>query len=161
MPRLPLVLAASSLVLALSVSVHAPPARASKESAGTKAATIDLMRAIMPPAAYDAMLDQFQRGVAASMAQMGAGAFPADKQQALNAAVKECLPYEELLSWTGDVYSKHFTEKEVADLAAFYKTPTGKKLAGLLPQLTGEIGAKVSPIIMTRLPPALKKHGIK
>ena len=33
------------------------------------------------------------------------------------------------------------------DLAAFYKTPTGKKVAGMLPTLSGEIGTKMATIL--------------
>jgi hypothetical protein len=65
------------------------------------------------------------------------------------------------VNWSADVYTKHFTRKEIDDLAAFYKTPTGKKFAATLPTLSGEVGAKMAPIMMNRLPAALKKHGIE
>ena len=31
----------------------------------------------------------------------------------------------------------------------------------MLPALSGEMGAKMGPLLMTRLPAALKKHGIE
>jgi hypothetical protein len=125
-------------------------------------ASIDLVRSIVPPEAYDAMLDQMYEQMSASMQQAGGGAaIPADKQKGLKAAVKECLPYDDLLSWTAGVYTKHFTKKEIDDVAAFYRTGTGKKLARLMPTLTGEVGAKLGPLLMTRLPEALKKHGLQ
>jgi hypothetical protein len=37
------------------------------------------------------------------------------------------------------VYRKYFTETEMQDLIAFYKTPTGKKLSSLLPKMSNEI----------------------
>jgi hypothetical protein len=126
-----------------------------------KAAVVEMMRTVLPKPAYDAMLDQMYTQMSASMQQMGSGGLSEAKKKSLKEAVQECLPYEDLLSWTGDIYSKHFTRKEIDDLAAFYKTPTGKKLATTLPTLTGEIGAKMAPLLMTRLPAALKKRGFE
>jgi hypothetical protein len=125
-------------------------------------ASLELVRSIVPPEAYDAMLDQMYQQMSASMQQAGGGAaIPADKQKALRAAVKECLPYDDLLSWTAGVYTKHFSKKEIDDVAGFYRTTTGKKVARLMPTLTGEVGAKIGPLLMTRLPEALKKHGLQ
>jgi uncharacterized protein len=58
---------------------------------------------------------------------------------------------EKYMSWSaiGDqviaVYAEAFTEQELADLTAFYRTPTGRKMSRLLPDLTrrgGEIGQR-------------------
>jgi hypothetical protein len=126
-----------------------------------RAATMELMRTIVPKPAYDSMLEQMYAQMSATMQQMGGQAIPANKQKAMKEAVQECLPYDDLLNWSADVYTKHFSRKEIDDLATFYKTPTGKKLAAALPTLSGEIGAKMAPILMTRLPAALKKRGIQ
>ena len=45
-------------------------------------------------------------------------------------------------------------------MIAFYKTPVGKKAAKLLPEISGEIGKKMGPIVMQRLPAAMKKVGL-
>ena len=135
-----------------------------QKDAGKEAtqASLELVRTIVPPEAYDAMLDQMYSQMAASMQQAGGGAgLTPDKQKGLKAAVKECLPYDDLLTWTAGVYTKHFSKKEIDDVAAFYRTSTGKKLARLMPTLTGEVGGKIGPLLMTRLPQALQKHGIQ
>jgi hypothetical protein len=150
--------AALSLLSVMTVAAWALAEGAAK---GDKAATMELMRTIVPKSAYDAMLDQMYQQMSRTMASMGGKPIPADKQKSLKEAVQECLPYDDLLTWSTDVYMKHFTRKEIDDLAAFYKTPTGKKLSGLLPVLSGEVGAKMAPILMTRLPAALKKRGIE
>jgi len=154
---------AAALVIAslLTVGGVARAAASEDEAKATKTATIELMRAIVPPEAYNAMLDQMYQQMSQGMRQMGAAGIPADKQEALKAAVKECIPYDDLLTWTGEVYARHFTKKEIEDLAAFYKTPTGKKVARMIPTLSGEVGQKMGPLLMTRLPAALKKHGIQ
>ena len=101
-----------------------------------RAATMDLMRTVVPPAACDGMLEQMYAQMSAAMQKTGGTAMPAAQQKALKDVVKEVLPYEDLISWSTDVYLKHFTRKEIDDLAAFYRTPTGKKVARL-PQITG------------------------
>ena len=126
-----------------------------------RAAVIQLMHAIVPKPAYDAMLDQMYAQMSATMAQMGGKAVPAAKQKALKAAVMEAMPYDDLVAWSADVYMKHFTRKEIDDVAGFYRTPTGKKMARLMPTLTGEVGARLGPLLMTRLPDALKRHGLQ
>src|SRR5262245_11203489 len=126
-----------------------------------RAAVVQLMHSIVPRAAYDAMLDQMYTQMSASMQQAGGKGIPPAKQKALKAAVQESMPYDDLVSWTADVYTKHFTRKEIDDLAAFYNTPTGKKFASKLPALSGELGTKMMPVLMTRLPAALKKHGVE
>lgn len=139
---------------AWALAQPAPDAKADKK------ATLELMRTVVPKPAYDAMLDQMYAQIFATIQQRGGPPITAEKQKALKDAVKECLPYDDLVNWSADVYTKYLTNKEIADLAAFYATPTGKKLSKLLPTLSGEIGAKLAPIMMGRLPASLKKHGV-
>ena len=152
-----------SLTILLAISIVSATAVAGnvETEKETKTATVALMRQIMPPEAYDAVLDQMYQQMSASMKQAGGGTMSPKQQKGMKAAVKEALPYDDLLTWTGEIYAKHFTKKEIDDIAAFYATPTGKKVARLLPALSGEMGAKMGPLLMTRLPAALKKHGIE
>ena len=150
-----------SLTILLAISIVSATAVAGDAEKETKTATVALMRQIMPPEAYDAVLDQMYQQMSASMKQAGGGTMSAKQQKGMKAAVKEALPYDDLLTWTGEIYAKHFRKKEIDDIAAFYATPTGKKVARMLPALSGEMGAKMGPLLMTRLPAALKKHGIE
>jgi hypothetical protein len=136
------------------------PGAARADKAADKAASLELMRTIVPRGAYDAMLDQLYAQISATIQQSGGKGIPASKQKDLKEAVQEALPYDDLVDWSAEIYAKYLTSKEIADLAAFYKTPTGKKLASLLPTLSGEIGTKIAPMLMGRIGPALKKHGI-
>jgi hypothetical protein len=149
----------ASLLVATSIATWAVAAGGAKDADRT--ATMDLMRTIVPPAAYEGMLDQMYAQMSAAMQKAGGNAMPAAQQKALKEAVKEVLPYEDLITWSTDIYLKHFTRKEIDDLAAFYRTPTGKKLAEKLPQITGEVGALLGPMMMNRMPAALKKHGFQ
>ena len=146
-------LASISSVAAWAVADNAPK--------DDRAAVIQMMHTVIPKSAYDAMLDQMYTQMSAAMQQSGGKAIPPAKLKSLKAAVQECMPYEELVGWNADIYTKHFTRKEIDDLAAFYGTPTGKKFASKLPALSGDLAQKMMPILMTRLPAAMKKHGLE
>jgi uncharacterized protein len=46
-----------------------------------------------------------------------------------------------------EVYDKYFTEAEVKDLIAFYKTPTGQKSIKILPQLSAEMLPRIGQLM--------------
>jgi len=145
-------------VLMTAVAAWAVAQNAAKDD---RAATQELMRSVVPRAAYEAILEQTYTQMSATMQQMGGKLMPASKQKALREAVAECMSYDDLVNWSTDVYLKHFTRKEIDDMAAFYRTPTGKKVAATLPTLSGEIGAVMAPLMMTRMPAALKKRNFE
>ncbi len=43
---------------------------------------------------------------------------------------------------TVPIYSKHFTESELRELIAFYRSPIGQKVAFVLPKLAGEVATE-------------------
>jgi uncharacterized protein len=49
------------------------------------------------------------------------------------------------------LYDKHFTETELKELVAFYKSPTGKKFISVVPQLTQESMTKTGELVMPKL----------
>jgi uncharacterized protein len=48
---------------------------------------------------------------------------------------------------TLEVYDKYFTEAEVKDLIAFYKTPTGRKSIKILPQISAEMLPRIAQLM--------------
>jgi uncharacterized protein len=48
---------------------------------------------------------------------------------------------------TLEVYDKYFTEAEVKDLIAFYKTPTGQKFIKILPQISAEMLPRIGQLM--------------
>jgi uncharacterized protein len=150
----------TAILLGLSFTLGAAWTAAGDANKDDRAATLELIRTVVPRAAYEAMLAQMYAQMSAGMEQAGGQPLPPNKRKALEAAIQEVLPYEELVSWSADVYTRHFTRKEIDDLAVFYRTPTGQKAARMLPTISGEVGAKIGPLMMTRMPEVLKKHGL-
>ena len=66
------------------------------------------------------------------------------------------------------IYHKHFSLNELKEMVAFYKTPTGSKMASLLPQITHEgmmagqkHGESLGPKIQKRLMARFEQEGIR
>ena len=146
-------LALGTLALALSLSL---PARAGEPE---RKAALELVRLVTPPEAYEQMMQQMIGSMLPAMQQQGAQ-FPPDAAEKMQKALREVLTYDELLNWTADVYATRFSVVEMKQLIVFYKTPVGKKLARLLPELSGEAGKKMGTLLPERLPAALKKYGL-
>jgi uncharacterized protein len=119
----------------------------------------ELVTLVMPREAYEQSIQQMTTQMLGTLRAQGQQ-IAEGAEQKVKAAVIDVLPYDELQSWTAEIYGRHFTARELGDLIAFYKTPTGRKAARLLPELMGEVGAKMAQIMPQRLPAALKKHGV-
>lgn len=121
-------------------------------------ATLELMQLVVPRETYDDMLAKMITAIKGSMAQ--GGALPADFDAKMHAAMLEVLPYDTVLAWSAEVYGSRFSVDEIQQIGAFYKTPVGRKLVKQLPDISAEVMRKTSETIGTRLPAALKKHGL-
>lgn len=147
------------MLLLTSLLALALPAMADDKRAS--AAASELMRSVLPKDAYESILEQMYSQMSVAMQQSGGKTLTPEDQESLKAAVRECIPYEDMLAWNSEIYSRHFTAKEIKDLSVFYRTATGKKLAKLYPTISAEVMAKMMPTIMSRMPGALKKHGLQ
>lgn len=121
--------------------------------------TMELVKMVTPEDTYKAMIGQMTTQMLGSMQQAG-GKVPPDAESKMGKAVMEALPYNDLAQWTVEIYAARFTTDEIKALITFYKTPVGKKAAKMLPEISGEVGKKLGPIMMQRLPAAMKKVGL-
>jgi hypothetical protein len=67
-----------------------------------------------------------------------------------------------------DIYPKYFTINEIKEMVDFYKTPTGKKVASVMPQLAQESmiagqrhGQSLIPKLQERLKKRLEAEGVQ
>lgn len=80
-------------------------------------------------------LDDAKRAQASAIAERNFQALQRD----FDAAIQQLMPYEKMVSEIyGPLYLKHFTKAEIAEATAFYRSPTGRRLAGAIPQLMQE-----------------------
>lgn len=156
----------SFLVATLVISVASlAPLRARAEAAAPPAAAdrktaTEVCQLILTPDTYATMIDQMSVQMAAALQQQTGHGTVADARDKIKKAVTEAVPYDEVIGWNADLYASRFSTDELKQLAAFYRTPVGKKAARLQPEVSAEVGKKMGPILMERLPGALKKQGI-
>lgn len=120
----------------------------------------ELVRLITPRSMYDDMMRKMVDGMIPAMSMQTGQAISDEKKTKLLLAVNEAIPYDEMIQWNAQVYAELFTVDELDGLLRFYRTPIGKKLAKMQPELMGRVGQKMGQVMPTRLPAALKKHGL-
>jgi uncharacterized protein len=70
----------------------------------------------------------------------------------LRAEIPKRISFGELVEKVAiETYDKYFTEAEVKDLIAFYKTSTGQKFVKILPQLTADLMSGTGKLIEPEL----------
>jgi uncharacterized protein len=146
------------LVLSLAVAGVTGAAGRAVADADPKV-TMELVQLVTPQETYQMIVTTMTTQMMASLQQSGAK-MPADAANKMSKAVMEALPYKDLAQWIVEIYASHFTTDEIKQMITFYKTPVGKKAAKLLPEISGETSKKMGPIVMQRLPAAMKKVGL-
>jgi len=82
----------------------------------------------------------FESGLKPSLDQMRAKGAPADLVESIHAEARnyyqENFKWEEMRPQMAKLYAAAFTQAELAEIIAFYQTPTGQKTLAKLPTLT-------------------------
>jgi uncharacterized protein len=82
----------------------------------------------------------FENGLKPSLDQMRAKGAPADLVESIHAEARnyfqENFKWEEMRPQMAKLYADAFTQAELAEMIAFYESPTGKKTLDRLPGLT-------------------------
>jgi len=147
----------------LALALAAAPAAPGTPTDQQKKLAVELVQLIQTKEAYrDSLVMMSQQISAALAAQARAqgGSLPADFADRVLRATMEVAPYDEMVTWSADVYAQRFTVPELKDMIAFYRTPTGRKVARLLPEIMGEVGKKVGQLLPERMPEALRHQGL-
>jgi uncharacterized protein len=129
------------------------------QAKGSDTLSMQLSRIVLSDELYAQTVAQMTQGMIQSARSSG-GEVPPDIAPKLQAIVKEALPHQELLQFNAQAYSSHFNDKELTDILAFYKTPSGAKMVRELPGITQEVAQKVGTLLPQRLPELMKKHGL-
>jgi uncharacterized protein len=139
----------------LAVVAPSPPL-----AGGDRKAAIELCQLMITPETYDNMIEQMIVQMEAALQQQLGLTSLTEARAKIKKAVVEAVPYDDVIGWNVDLYTARFSTDELKQIAGFYRTPAGKKAARLLPELSVEFNKKMGPILMERLPNALKKQGI-
>jgi hypothetical protein len=88
---------------------------------------LEVARLAITPRVYEYTVDEMYKTLIATVNRLRKDRkeTPKDAADKLKEALPEALPGEALMTWTAEIYSRHFTPAELRDLAAFYRTPLG------------------------------------
>jgi len=108
------------------------------------------------------MMDAMQQQMTTSMQQMAgkdmtpeAQAQAADMQKQVFALIESNLSWKSMEPAYADIYDKNFTEAQIDDILAFYKSPTGAVMLQKMPELA-TAGMQIAQERMQTLQPQLK-----
>ena len=101
---------------------------------------------------YDRVIDRMADGIDGQIATALRRKYPAIDDKALK-TVTEVLheAFEALVpamkEFTGQFVESHFSEDDIRNIIAFYRTPTGQKTLDVLPKMTQEMTNFLQPAI--------------
>lgn len=158
----------SLLVQSPAQAADTAPAHAAAPAAAPvpiKAGAADLARLVVPKEDWSRSMEMLAKDTQRQM-QSHPGSkltFPADFGAKVRAEVEGVLPYEDLIKLHAQELSGAYSEQELAELLAFYRSPTGRKYLKVMPEVSSRIEAGTRkrveqrmPEVMTRLTSGLK-----
>lgn len=165
------------LSIAISISAAAQTPAAQNAAPSVSQAKRELIRELYSAMKIDQMaeksavimLDQLNKQLPTLLAQVLGDSFDLkgktrdefektliESAERVNARIKELLPQR--INWSGTmeqiffpIYDKHFTEPELKDLVAFYKSPTGQKAIQVMPDLMKESVEKSTELMNPKM----------
>jgi hypothetical protein len=152
--------ALASPVLAASPAPAAKPAPAATPApVALKPSAPELARVLMPKKTWDTGLAVLAKSVQGQM-QTHPGAkldYPADFGKKVRAELDAALPYDALLELHAKELSAGYTEPELKDLLAFYKTPTGQKSLQVMPAVSEKVAVQTQQRVESKMPAIMEK----
>jgi hypothetical protein len=128
-----------------------------------RGAVLELMTSLMPPDSFEKRMEQVREEMLLQVRDVAARQnrpLPADASQRMQRAMKNSISYDEIVNLTAEAYVKHFSADEIRQIADFYQTPVGKKLARLQPEIMADIMPKINDTINQRVLKAMQREGL-
>lgn len=124
----------------IGVSLLSAPVFAGE--AERRAQVDELLVAMKADALMDAIYGQMDGMIRQMQAQMqikeSERALVEDFNAKVVKLVSDEMGWDKLKGPMADIYARNFTEKEIADMLAFYQSETGKAMVAKMPQMTQE-----------------------
>jgi hypothetical protein len=147
--------------LALAAALLAPAATlgADAPKKGEVPAVV-LARFVLPEETWGRMqaatAAQLQQYIEAALRQSGTK-LPADFAARFSAAFATLFSYQEVIDLQAGVLAKHYSDAEIKELLAFYRTPLGQKLIRTMPEVSQDVNGQVLAVIQRRMPDLIER----
>jgi hypothetical protein len=150
-----------AVFFAAVLSVQTSSMQAGEESNKPSTESFDFGKSLFPPADYERMMDILSETLAATVQPRPGYKVPANRLQTVRAAAKEAVPYKDVVKWCGEVFARHFSKRELEEIATFFRSPTGRKYDESLPAMRQEMNAMTGRLIEERIRAGLKRRGLE
>jgi uncharacterized protein len=155
----------AAAVLAFLAFAPAPFARAAEPA---EPLAVQLSRFVLPEENWNRAIEgvtaQVQGALEQQLEAAGGAEFRVEVQAAVAAEMKLFFTYQEIVDLQAGLLAKHYTDDELREVFAFYRTPVGQKAIRIMPEvaqdLNGLVMARIQermPAMMARLKPIIEK----
>ncbi|BDG02103.1 DUF2059 domain-containing protein [Anaeromyxobacter oryzae] len=137
----------------------APRARAADPAQPTPVA-VELARYVLPEENWNRTLTGISQQTVqylSQMAQQQGGSTQPELFEKLMKQIMSIYSYQEIVDLQASVLAKHYTEAELRELLAFYKTPIGQKTIRVMPDVAQDVNGQMMAVMQQRLPAVLEK----
>ena len=150
--------AALSVLFQLPALAADPPAQA-PAPVSVKAQAAELARLMVPKEEWSRAMELMAKDVQGQMQSHPGSklAFPADFGTKVRTEVTATLPYEELVGMHARELSVAYSDKELAELTAFYKSPAGQKYLKVAPQEAEKVAQQTQQRFAKKMPSVMQK----
>lgn len=150
-------LAAAVLVCLALAPVHARAAGPAKP----EPLAVQLSRFVFPEENWNKLMG----GLTAQMRQvllerlevMADAEAAAEIGDAIAAEVKTFFTYQEILDIQASLLAKHYTDAELRQLFAFYRSPVGQKAIRIMPEVAQDANGQLMVIVQQRMPAMMER----
>lgn len=152
--------AAAALLVLAAPAGAAPGAPAAAAPAAEPSATAkQLARLVVPRPTWEAGVQQLTAMVKGNLEGHPGSQlkYPADLQQKIRAEVEAALPYEDLVGMHARELGASYSEAELKELDAFFKTPAGKKWLEVGPRSSEKVAVETQRRFEQKVPDIMKK----
>jgi hypothetical protein len=137
----------------------APRARAAAPAQPTPIA-VELARYVLPEESWNRTLAGISQQTSQAMAQtieQHGGSVPLAVAEKFRREFGKLFSYQEIVDFQASVLAKYYTDAELRELLAFYKTPLGQKAIRIMPDVAQDVNGQLIVIMQQRLPPMMEK----
>jgi hypothetical protein len=135
-------------------------AGARAQAPSVPAVAIELSRFVLSEETWNRMEqgigEQTQQHIAQNLAQRGMQV-PPDFGPRFTEEFRRLISYREILELQAALLAKHYTVPELRQLLAFYKTPLGRKVIRVMPEVMQDVNGRMLLLVQERMPAMIER----